>query len=158
MATGNDQFGNFSAEPPRAKSGAGKIVLIIFAILGGLGLLCCGGAALFMNFGMKAAGDQLVAPIKSNPELVAEVGPYKKAAINFMATAKEAEKNPQQGGEPMLVIDYTGEKGSVQILLQAKGEEVEKAIMRTKDGKEVVLINGSVDFNMPGDGDDSEEQ
>lgn len=153
MSMGQDQFGNFSGNPaPPKSSGAGKIILIVLLIMGVLGLLCCGGFGAMTYFGMKMGAEQIVAPLKSNPQLVEEIGDFQSASMNLTATGQEAQKNPNPGGQPAIVMDVRGSKGTAKLLITLSrqgSDEIERAVMRTNDGREIELLSNSVDVEMP---------
>lgn len=137
---------------PRPSSGVGKIVLITLAVLSGLGLICCGGFAMFSWWAMGQGAKQIVSPFKSNPDVVNEIGSIDSASFNFMETQKETEKNPDK---PVLVIDVKGSKDSAKIILELEpgkpqqNGDFKAAKLRLKDGREIELVEADPDFEGP---------
>ncbi len=129
--------------------GAGKTIVIVLGVLGVVAVLCCGGFALMGYLGFSKAGMAVIEPIKSNPELIANLGEIKSASINFQDTVKVQQEEP---GEDQLVVDVTGTKGKGQLIIvpdKAGGNGLKSARLRLPDGKDIPLISAELDVSAP---------
>ena len=86
MASFNPQDGMSGA--PSKKSGGSKTILIILAILGVLGLVCCGSVGGLAWFGAsklnEIASQELRRRLDESPVAAAELGTIESLSINLM--------------------------------------------------------------------------
>jgi hypothetical protein len=95
--------------------------------------------------GMSAVGGVVIESVKSNPDLVAELGEVQSATLNFQATGEYAKG----GKEGYLVLDVKGSKGTGKLAVRMDRESVSEAIFIRSDGTEVPLVIAEPDFQGP---------
>lgn len=135
----NDPAGNFGdqpAQPPRKKSSAGKIILILAGVGGVFLLLCCGGIGAMSWFGLSQVGNVVAQQVQDDPAIQEHIGEIQSSSFNMMATGELAEETGEQG---VIVLDVTGSKGSGKLRARMEGENVTQATLVLPDGQEFEL-------------------
>ncbi|SMP65557.1 hypothetical protein SAMN06265222_10985 [Neorhodopirellula lusitana] len=129
--------GGFSGvNPPPKKSRTWLWVLGIVFGLGFLGLIVCCG---LMTFGFSKYGSVVFEPVRGelnqSAQVQENVGNVEELTMNFSATVKEAEANPE-----FVILDAVTETGPQQfsVKMGAAGE-VEEAYLVQPDGTRLEL-------------------
>jgi hypothetical protein len=146
--------GAYGTAPPK-KSGAGKIILIVLGVFGGLGLLCCGGFALMAWWGLgqvdALVGAELRKELDASPKAIAELGPIESLKWNMMKTGQYSQDTRE---ENVLVFDVKASNASGDVICKfdqsSGGAEpaIRWAKLRKSDGTEVDLISEGFEIEM----------
>ena len=122
-------------QPAPKKGSPVKIILIIVAIVGVMGVICVGGCVMFGMWGLGQAGQMTVNQFKDHPDFQQHIGANAKASFNMTRTGQEGQGPANQG---TIVYDVTGDNGSGELIVKPKGQgsqEFEKAILKTGAGE-----------------------
>jgi hypothetical protein len=157
MASFNPQDGMSGA--PRQKSGGSKTLLIILAVLGVLGLVCCGSIGGLFWFGAsklnEIASQELRRRLDESPVAAAELGTIESLSINLMKTGQYNEKNNAggEGEQAFIVFDVKASKTSGEIVCEARGQEgqssdIVSGVLVKPDGTKVELFGDEMSIDM----------
>lgn len=137
--------------PPAQSTSGLKIVLIVLAVLGLIGLLICGGFAALVYFGwnqaQSAMGDEFKRQLQGNPVIEQELGEIQSMSVSLIETAKRNEGNT---GAPVMVLQVDGAEADGVLLVQTSPQgdnRIISATLETEDGR-------SIPVPIESDGDD----
>lgn len=135
------------ATPPAKTTSGLKIVLIVLAVLGLIGLLICGGFVALVFFGLSQVDEQYRNQLEGNPVLVQEIGELESVDVKITETRAD-----QESGSPQMVMDVTGSEGTgtvVATVAQDGTNRIIAATLETEDGRvvELPIENGAANFN-----------
>jgi hypothetical protein len=157
MASFNPQDGMSGA--PSKKSGGSKTILIILAILGVLGLVCCGSVGGLAWFGAsklnEIASQELRRRLDESPVAAAELGTIESLSINLMKTGQYNEKNNAGGKseQAFIVFDVKASNASGEIVCEARGQQgqasdIVSGVLVKPDGTKVELFGDEMSIDM----------
>jgi hypothetical protein len=141
-----NQMGNgpMAGGPPSKKS-KGKMFWLLGCLggMGVLGLVCCGGMFMTMQFGMGMLATQFQTQIEDNPVIVEQIGDIESFSMSFSALVENAQ-NQDPGGTPELPFEIVGSKGSGTVFIQQGAGGGDNAVIRsarlvTSDGESIPL-------------------
>jgi hypothetical protein len=117
--------------------------LLVFLGLGlGCVLLCCGGGAGLMYFGMNIMSAEIANQLQDNPVFREHIGEIETFEVNFAQSAAT--------DDDVFVYDVQGNKGKGRVTARtttdANGnEQIVWAKLRTADGQTIPLIGNEED-------------
>ena len=93
------------------KSNVGKILLIIFGIIGFTTLLCCGGCYFIVNSGLQMIATGVKNDLNANQAVTEKTGQITECSTRFWESAQQTGAN-NNGNIQVFVFDFTGTQAS----------------------------------------------
>ncbi len=129
-----------SVAPQKQGSSGGRAVLIVFAILAGLGVLCCGAGGIVtytvFSFGEQVLVEDIRSQLQDDPTIKNELGGIESMEVNWAASMMHED-------EDTMIYDVRGTLGQgrleVRSITFGDQEVIEAATLRMSDGRVLVL-------------------
>ncbi|XZE56736.1 hypothetical protein SH139x_002863 [Planctomycetaceae bacterium SH139] len=129
-----------SVAPQKRGGNGGKTVLIVLAILAGIGVLCCGAGGIvtytFFSFGEQVLVEDIRSQLQDDPTIKNELGGIESMELNWAASMMHDD-------EETMVYEVQGSlgKGRLEVRSITNGDQevIEAAILRISDGRALEL-------------------
>ena len=113
-----------------------RIVIIVMAVIGVLGLFTCGCCGGLAYFGMKLDSQDVASSVEGDTTFQSEIGFVESCDFNISATASAADD--------VFVYDVVGEKGKGRLYVTEYPDGTREAELRNGNGNFPLDVDQSV--------------